>query len=56
MKKTILIVGLLVIILALVISGIYLYKPQPAPNGGTSETYSQISGASIINGKLVFVV
>jgi len=55
MKKTILIVGLLVIILALVISGIYLYKPQPAPNGGTSETYSQISGASIINGKLVFV-
>jgi hypothetical protein len=57
MKKIILIVGVIAIILALVIGGIYVYTQQPTPNGGktASGTYSQISGATMINGKLAFV-
>jgi len=58
MAKTIWIIGAIVIILALVIGGMFLYKPQPTPNGvgkTASETYSQISGATMISGKLAFV-
>ena len=57
MKKTILIIGIVIVILALVVGGVYLYKPQPTPNGGGKEasgTYTQIGRSSIVNDKLAF--
>jgi len=58
MGKTIWIIGAIVLILVLVIGGIYLYNTQPTSNSGgkiASETYSQISGATLLNGKVAFV-